>query len=315
MPDRSNDTSASGERAKSASRALAIIELLVDAGRGFTFTDFEQTLGFPKSSLHELLSVLVGRGFVELDPDTREYRLGIRIWESGQAYLRDRELVTETRPILARIASAVDETVQLAVLEHADILYLEKVDSSQVVRLQSYVGKREPAYMTALGKVLLSGLDEADLVERHERLSLTASTPYTITSLTRLVEETRRARSLGFALDNEEFAEGLRCLAVPIRGHRGAMTAALGVALPIMRGDEEQLGSILALLANGALDVSRRLGCPAEVLPTLLQLRDRPFAEAAVRAALELSLAERTRPIPDRAATAGRPLAEIPQAT
>ena len=296
MPNRPNDTSPAGERAKSASRALSIIELMVDAGHGFTFTDLEQRLHLPKSSLHELLSVLVGHRFVELDPDTREYRLGIRIWESGQAYLRDRELVTESRPILARIASAVDETVQLAVLEGSDIVYLEKVDSSQAVRLQSYVGKREPAYMTALGKVLLAGIDESDLVARHEHQALAASTPYTITTLARLVEESRRARADGFALDNEEFAEGLRCLAVPIRGHRGAMAAALGVAVPIMRGSTAQLGLILSFLANGAIDISRRLGCPTEVLATLEDLREPAAAEAALAAAIDRSL--RARPAP-----------------
>ena len=293
MPNRLTDTAPAGERAKSASRALSIIELLVDAGHGFTFTDLEQRLGLPKSSLHELLSVLVGHRFVELDPDTREYRLGIRVWESGQAYLRDRELVTETRPILGRIASAVDETVQLAVLEGADIVYLEKVDSSQVVRLQSYVGKREPAYMTALGKVLLAGIDEADLVARHEHQALAASTPYTITTLARLVDESRRVRAVGFALDNEEFAEGLRCLAVPVRGHRGVMAAALGVAVPIMRGTPAQLGLILSLLANGAIDVSRRLGCPTELLGTLEDLREPSASEAAVADALDRSVAGR----------------------
>jgi DNA-binding IclR family transcriptional regulator len=237
--------------------------------------------------LHELLSVLVGHRFVEFDSDSREYRLGIRVWECGQAYLRHRELVVESKTVMTRIASAVNETVQLAVLDDADIVYLEKVDSSQPVRLQSFVGKREPAYTTALGKALLAGLDDGEVAARHAGRLLNASTPYTITTVAGLVDEALRVRVRGFAVDNEEFAEGLRCMAVPIRSHRGAVIAALGVAVPMMRGDADQLSHILSLLVAGAIDVSRRLGCPPQVLAAILPLKERSAAEAAVRKALD----------------------------
>lgn len=284
--DRSQTDGVGGERAKSAARALGIIELLAETDRGFTFTELEQELELPKSSLHELLSVLVGHRFVELEPDRREYRLGIRVWESGQAYLRHHELVSEARSVMNRVASAVNETVQLAVLDDIDIVYLEKVDSSQPVRLASFVGKREPANTTALGKVLLAGLDDGTLVQRLTGRVLTGSTARTITTVAGLMEESQRVRSNGFALDDEEFAEGLRCLAVPIRGHQGSPIAALGVAVPMMRGDASQLATMLALLAGAALDVSRRLGCPAPILAQTAALKDRTTAEAAIEAGL-----------------------------
>jgi DNA-binding IclR family transcriptional regulator len=302
MAKRRTTEASGGERAKSAARALAIIEVLAEAERGYTFTELEQALALPKSSLHELLSVLVDRRFVELDPDKRVYRLGIRVWESGQAYLRHRELVGEARVAMARIVSAVNETVQLAVLDEAEIIYLEKVDSSQAVRLASFVGKREPAHNTALGKALLAGLEDQDLASRLEGKVLPATTANTITSVPELIEEARIVRTAGFALDDEEFAEGLRCISVPIRGHRGGIVAALGVAVPRMRGDAQQLGLILSFLADGAIDVSRRLGCPPQVLVTAMSLKDRAAAEAGIREALSRRGATTAEPARSRVA-------------
>lgn len=256
---------ATASRAKSAARALMLLELLADHPRGLTFTEISDAMRIPKSSLHELLTILTERSFAELSPSSRRYSLGIRVWSCGQAYLGQRDLVAEARPIMESIAHAANETVQLATLDGLDTVYLERVDSAHPLRLQTRVGTRLPAHVTSLGKVLLADLRERELLRRLEGHPLARFTPNSIGSPTELLKELQRVRAVGFAVDNEEYSIGLRCVAVPIRDHTGEVVAGLSMAVPLMRGDVSNLVVDLMALSQAALDLSRHLGCP-EVL-------------------------------------------------
>jgi DNA-binding IclR family transcriptional regulator len=253
---------APGTRAKSAARALMLLELLAEDGGGLTFTEMSTRMGLPKSSLHELLSILTERSFIQWHADDRTYSLGIRVWECGQAYLGQRDLLAEARPIMRSVVGAANETVQLAVLDGVEVVYIERVDSSQPLRLQTSVGTRQPAHATGLGKVMLADLRESELVRRFENRPVVRLTPNTIDSVADLLEELRTVRSAGFAVDNEEYSIGLRCVAVPIRDHAGETVAAMSMSVPRMRGDARSLARNVALLGGGAAEVSRRLGCP-----------------------------------------------------
>jgi len=253
-------------RAKSADRALQVLEYLATVPEGTTFSDIARALSLPKSSAHELLSVMTERSFVEFNPDAKTYRLGIRTWELGQAFVAHRHLITEARPVIQAICSNLDETVQLSVLDGFEEVYLDRVDSSHPLRVQAIIGARAPAHTTALGKVLLSDRREGDLLSGLRGLKLRSMTENTITSPDDLILELRWVRANGFAIDNEEHAIGLRCVAVPIRDHSGAITAAASVALPITRANADQLTDALLALARGASDISRKLGCDAALL-------------------------------------------------
>jgi len=250
--------------AKSAARALDILDVLCSHPDGLSFTTLLQILQFPKSSLHELLSILCARGYVDLDPDSRNYTPGIRVWENGQAYLQHRNLVCESRPVMESIVHALNETVQLAVLDGVENVYLAKVDCSHPLRLASEVGKRLPAHATGLGKVLLANLPDEELVARLRQHTLATFTPHTIADKALLLKELAAIRERGFAIDNEEYHLGLRCVAVPIRDSHDRDTAALSASIPIMRADADQLSLALRLLAKGSLDIARRMGCPAD---------------------------------------------------
>jgi DNA-binding IclR family transcriptional regulator len=253
-------------RAKSADRALQVLEFLATVPEGTTFSDIAKSLSLPKSSAHELLSVMTERSFVEFNPATKNYRLGIRTWELGQAFVAHRDLITEARPVIGAISATLDETVQISVLDGFEEVYLDRVDSSQPLRVQAIVGSRAPAHTTALGKVLLSDRREADLLNGLRGRKLRASTGNTITATDQLILELRSVRANGFAVDNEEFATGLRCVASPIRDHTGAIIAAASVALPITRANADQMTDALLALARGTSDISRKLGCDAALL-------------------------------------------------
>lgn len=253
-------------RAKSADRALQVLEYLATVPDGATFSDIARALSMPKSSTHELLAVMTERSFLEYRADAKTYRIGIRTWELGQAFVSHRDLLTEARPIIATISAKLDETVQISVLDGLEEVYLDRVDSSQPLRVQAIVGSRVPAHMTALGKVLLSDRREADILGSLRGRHLKAMTTHTITDPNALIEELRWVKLMGFALDDQEYALGLRCVAVPIKDHLGSTIAAISVAVPTTRGGAAELTDALIAIGQGAYDISRHLGCDTALL-------------------------------------------------
>jgi DNA-binding IclR family transcriptional regulator len=264
-------------RAKSADRALQVLEYLAKTPEGTTFSEIARGLSLPKSSAHELLSVMTERSFVEFNPTTKLYRLGIRTWELGQAFVAHRDLITEARPVIQAISAALDETVQLSVLDGLEEVYLDRVDSSQPLRVQAIIGARAPAHTTALGKILLSDRREGDLLSDLRGRKLAAATGNTITTADQLILELRWVRANGFAIDNEEHATGLRCVAVPIRDHTGAIIASASVAIPITRANADQMTDALLALLKGANDISRNLGCDPALLGPITQRAESRF--------------------------------------
>lgn len=283
-------------RAKSADRALQVLEYLATVPEGGTFSEIARALSMPKSSTHELLAVMTERSFVEFRSENKTYRIGIRTWELGQAFISHRDLLSEARPVINSIAARLDETVQISVLDGLEEVYLDRVDSSQPLRVQAIVGSRVPAHTTALGKILLSDRREGDLLNDLRGRMLRAMTPNTITAPEILIEELRWISLMGFAIDNQEYARGLRCVAVPIRDHSGSTVAAVSVAVPITRGSADELTDALLAVEQGARNISRKLGCDTALLG--LKTED--------RAELYELIAERLDPVGHHLSLAGR---------
>ncbi len=246
---------------KSAGRVLDILVDLASAPDGMVFAELARRQQLPKSSLHGLLAVLTDRGFVEFAPRGRTYSLGIRTWEIGQAYLRHRDLVREALPLMERVVAEINETVQLAALDGIENVYLAKVDCSHPIRLQSEVGKRLHAHATGLGKVLLAFLPDAELSARFDGEQLPAFNVNTIRELPILLLVLDLIRERGFAVDDQEYTPGLRCVAVPIFDIDGNVLAALSASIPLMRAEEACLEHALRAIAAASIDISLRLGC------------------------------------------------------
>ncbi len=245
---------------KSASRALDIIEGLAAEPNGLAFTELARRQAIPKSSLHALLTVLTDRGYIELDTDRRTYGLGIRTWEIGQAWATQRSLVDLAIPVMERVVLDINETTQLAVLDGIENVYLAKVDCSHPIRLQSEVGKRLYAHATGLGKVLLAARGDGDLRARYADRSFPQVESSPIRSLDQLLKAIAGVRNLGFAVDDQEYTPGLRCVAVPVHGRDDQVVAAMSAAIPLMRAGPEQLANALRTIAAASIDLSRALG-------------------------------------------------------
>jgi DNA-binding IclR family transcriptional regulator len=252
------------DRAKSAGRALDILSAISDAPGGVTFGELTTRLELPKSSVFEVLEVLLQRRFVQMDPESRRYTLAIRAWEVGARYLGQHDLASEAQPFMKAVVAELNETVQLAVLDGMDNVYIAKVDCSHPVRLQSAVGKRLPAHATGLGKALLAALPAEELEQRLDAAVLTGYTTRTITDRARLTAQLEAIRKAGFAVDDQEYTPGLRCVAVPVRDHRGVAVAALSASVPMMRAHLSPLWKALMLVAGASMRISERVGAPTE---------------------------------------------------
>ena len=245
---------------KSADRVLTLIELLTENRDGLTFTQLQEFTGWPRSSLYGLLRTMADRHHLEFDSHSQGYRIGVRVWEAGQVFNSSIKIAELAMPYLQEAGKRLNETMQLAVLDGIENIYVAKVDSNHPLTLVSFVGARLPAYATGIGKVLLAGLGEAELDERLEGLELIPYTHTTILSVHRLRHLLRDIRTQGFAVDNEEFTIGVRCWAVPILDVTGSVVAGISTSIPSARVSEGTEASALEVLTETAGQISAQLG-------------------------------------------------------
>lgn len=245
---------------KSADRTLAILDLLTEHPDGLTLTEIQRHLEFPKSSTYVLLMTMATRGFLEQDPDSRRFRVGIRLWQAGQSYIAVTDLEKVALPYMESLRDELNETVQLATLDGTDNVYVAKVDPDQQLRLASRVGVRLPAYATGIGKALLSQLDDAEIKERFAGIRFVKYTPQTITSLNKLVSVVREVRELGYATDNSEYTPGVFCIAAPLHSQHSGPRAAISVSIPEVRKTTPLIERTIASVRSTAQQISQRMG-------------------------------------------------------
>jgi DNA-binding IclR family transcriptional regulator len=249
---------------KSAARVLDIFELLVRHRDGMSLSEICAVLDLPKSSGHALLMTLIKRGYLREGRRERTYRLGPALFEIGSAYIAGTDLVGDGQAIVSAVARSCDETVHLAVLDGADVLYVAKEEGTRTIRMVSAVGKRFPAHGTGVGKMLLSVLDDGALAERFpDGIPLTPLTACTITDPRALRAEVAAIRARGYAFDSEESTPGLSCVAAPVYGAAGSMVAAMSIAVPSVRFNPARRDELLALVLSEARRLSTILGFTA----------------------------------------------------
>ncbi len=212
---------------QSLDRALSILDALAVAGDGLSLGDIASRTELAKSTAHRLLSTLEVRGFVSRDGPTGHYRLGLK----NLPQLAPGPAIHE---VLAGLAAASGETANLGALVGRDVMYMDRADSPHALRWQLGVGSRVPAYCSGLGKAILAHLPP-DAIRRMLTGRLRAYTDRTITDPRAMRAELTLTRERGYAVDDEEFMEGVRCVAVPVRGVDGSVTASISLAGPAFR--------------------------------------------------------------------------------
>ncbi len=240
---------------RATDRTLRAIEYVASSPSGRTFGQIVEHLEAPKSSIHPILRTLCERGFLMVSPDTRLYRTGARLFECGNSYLEQTDVLELIRAQMQLIVDVCSETCHFGILEGGDVLYLLKIDSPEPIRMYSSVGRRLPAYATAVGKALLSDHTPPMLKKLYPD-GLKPVTAKTVGRFDDLAEQLAAVRETGLSYESEESDQHVRCVGAPIR-KGGRIVAAVSVTVPLFRADEEKMRLIGGLLQNARERIER----------------------------------------------------------
>lgn len=237
--------------------------LLKEFGHGdreIGVTDLSRRLGIGKSTAHRLLSTLADEKLLEQDAQTGAYRLGLAMYELGASVTSHMDLHEASSPVVDQLRNATRETVQVAVLDGREVVYVERRESPQTLRLFGRVGHRNEAHCTSTGKLLLAYLSDAELQATLRGWKLTRKTPYTITDPRALLTNLEVIRRQGWAENVSESELGVASISAPIRNSLGEVIAAVSVAGPVQRLGNDSLRRFARPVVEAGMAISRRLG-------------------------------------------------------
>lgn len=252
-----------GDTVQAVNRALTLLEILAQEDSAITISELSKKAQLKLTTTHRLLTTMMNRGFIEQDQVSLRYRLGIKTFEIGNAALNVNDLRAISRPYIKSLAQQTNETTNLAILDGAEVVYIDQLESTNIVIVKMFarVGSRGPAYCTGTGKVLLADLPEEELKKRLAKVEFIKFTEHTVTDINKLINVLDQIRVEGFALDFSERDEGVTCIAAPIRNFEKRVQAAISVSGPTQRMDRERINKeILPLVLEAAQQISERLG-------------------------------------------------------
>lgn len=272
-------------RIQAIERAVSILNAFSVDDPELGVTELAERVGLHKSTVHRFMVNLDAAGLVERNPRSGRYRLGLHIFELGGLVMQQMNLWDEALPFLEGLVRDTGETGHLAVLDGGEAIYIERVEARRALRVPSAIGRGYPAHATNLGKVLLADLPRERVVEIVAERGLAAYTPKTITDLGSLEIELASIRERGYAIDDEEYDEGLRCIGAGVRDHSGHVVSALGIGGPVTRITPARVEELARLVMAAASGLSRRLGAhqSGAYAPATLRVRNTAVDPPAIR--------------------------------
>jgi DNA-binding IclR family transcriptional regulator len=240
-------------------KALKAIELLSENPRGLRLSELSVILDVPQSSLHHTLSTLMPYDYVQQDRETKKYSLGFRFLEMSKRILDNMDLRTIARRHLDELYNQSRESTHLSILRNKKLVFIEKIGSPEGLSLATYIGFATDPHAAAAGKVLLADLSEEELRDMYLNVEFKSYAKNTIRDLNRLLNELGKVRAQGYAIDDEEYYEGVRCIAAPVRAG-GKALAAVSITGSIFSFTREKVERELKQLVVGAADkISKEL--------------------------------------------------------
>ena len=245
-------------------RTAHILDIIGRHSHGLSLGDLAKKANLPKGTAHRLVNSLAYFDFIRQDPTTKNYQLGFKLVDLGNLLLSQIDLRSEARPFLIHLSEAIQETSHLVVLDGDKALYIDKVDlytKSSGLQMISRLGSRIDLHCSSVGKVLLAHMEAHQAEAIISRTGLPGRTANTITDPTRLMRHVAVIRKKGYAIDDEENEEGIRCVAAPIRNGSGRVEAAMSISGPMTRITKERIQTDLKdRICTTAGLVSAKLG-------------------------------------------------------
>lgn len=248
-----------GKTIHSVAKAIRLLDLLTAAGQPASLTELYQKTGWPKSTIHGLLSTMRESGLIEQTPNGR-YWLGIRLFEYGCAVSNSWDIGAIARPHMQNICTELGESVFLSVFDRAAVVTLAEEESRASLRVVSEVGARLPVHCTSQGKLFLANSSPAECRRILTHTELKAYTPHTLTTPEQFAPELTRIREQGYAVENGEFKVGLRSVSAPVRDATGEVRYAVGVVGMFRQVYSEDFLLATRLVCEAGSVISRAIG-------------------------------------------------------
>ena len=244
---------------KTINTALCMLRVISDHGGEISVGALSEKMGLDKAKVHRNLRALVEQRFVEQNPETKSYRLGLALVELAGVRLRQMHVYKIAPVYMTQLWDKTNETVQLSILRDGFLIFLHVIESTHGLRFSSRVGDRIKPYYSAAGKLLLAYQADAEL-ESFDIETIERMTPRTIVDPEKLKRELRQIREQGFAIDNEGWITGLSAVAAPIRNATDEVVAAIATGGPTSRVSKDRLQEMRELLEATATNISTHLG-------------------------------------------------------
>ena len=242
-------------------RAINILEFVArQAGGEAGLPELAAAMKLHKTTTHRIAHVLESRGLLRRGPDSNRYRLGLHLYDLGCQALDNVNIRDEARPIMTRVAFEVGETTHLAVLDRAEVLYIERIEAQRSLTMGSKLGARNPVYCTALGKAILAFSPEAEIDQALAGCRMQARTKNTITSVLSFKRDLERIRDRGYSIDDEEIEDGIRCISAPVLNPADRAVAAISISGPSSRVTPDRFQIIGKTVMKAAEELSVHIG-------------------------------------------------------
>ncbi|GIQ69109.1 IclR family transcriptional regulator [Xylanibacillus composti] len=241
-------------------RALRILDLFNEQTKELKISEISAQMQLHKSTVHSLLKTLQLHGYMEQNPATGQYRLGIKLVERGQLLLQGFDIRALARPFLQQLSDETGQTTHLVIMEGAHGVYIDKVEGTRAPIRYSRVGRRIPLHSSACGKILAAFLPAEKLHRLLESYDFSPHTSHTIRSREKFLQALELVCQEGIAFDREENEPGVRCAAAPILDHTGEVIAAISISTTVSHVDETELLQLGHRLRQVSERISRQLG-------------------------------------------------------
>ena len=244
-----------------ADRLFGALELLAENGDAGVM-EVSAALGLNKSTAHRVLNSLIYMGYARQNEETGRYEPSLKVVDLANQVMKHVDIVQVVRPYLRKLMELTDETVHFVERDGTDAVYIDKVESYRNgIQMVSRIGSQIPLYCSGVGKAIAAELDEHEVEEIWNRSRILPLTPYTITDFEAFRRELSEIRERGYALDNEENENGVRCIAVSLKDYTGRVKYAFSISAPVSRMDNERIRQLAGYVLEIKDQVMEKL-CP-----------------------------------------------------
>ena len=249
-------TGVSTEINKTLFKSMQILERLADSSTGLSLSELSMQLGIAPATIHRLLYTFEKLGYVYQNQDLGLWFIGVRAFEVGNSFLNRRDLVSIAKPIMFELMESSGETVNLSIVDEGEIVYISQVESNEMMRMIVKLGGRAPIHASGAGKAMLSTFKYKKIQKILKKRGLSKFTSNTISSTEVLHHEIAKCKRQGYAIDDEEHAIGLRCVAAPIYNESAMAYAAISISGPKVRVSDERMNVLGITVARAANQIT-----------------------------------------------------------